>query len=676
MLTADGFEDYPIKIKVKMDEASAPDLLVTFTEQGGKPEEITSEGQEVYTEKENGKLEIKSKYSMATLKIEDKDIDLKSNDKTVSYDMKNITADKNVSIQITYKYFKAENRSFQLKKVAQEERPLKLLSAKILSGDGDGTKNNLTFNPSNEASVEIKDIRHSVVTLEMEFNQPLQERTVKECNDQRGTNYTAFDFTANMIPGLAGTFSGYITHDVDFKNNKETKLEAIKDTKYTELLIAGYGTVSYKIEIKSKNNKTETYTIEIVNPTKITGSDGKLDPSHFMKNLSVYNLESGRPAFFGITGFNGFYLPFYYKGPNFMEDGKANQSPEAYSDLMYMEDASLFLQQSGNQPFCFYYNVFADNAGSMENKHEFKRIKSLPLKPGNNGPRVGVRFVPEKLHDKYLDCFASGKDTLPNPMFWPLYGKKWKKASIKHGWLIALKNKKECTWADLTKEKLNGGFILDFLYNYRVQTKAYDEQNQSGATGKHLIIAKKPKFKYWEEDKQPDGWLPYLSGAEGDGKDIFMLRPLCESKLIKDVKYSLKCGADENSCNIESGYENVEIKFVNDDIGYPIGLKAGETYPTQEGQVPPTYTFKDGKVYKVEVTVTYVDNGGTDKLEYLFDYTDTERPIERKSIAEEVETDSHLFGVPIYYGTMQMLDPSIVKEMASTRYTANSLLFE
>ena len=566
-----------------MDEASAPDLFVTFTEQGGKPEAITSEGQEVYTEKENGKLEIKSKYSMATLKIEDKDIDLKSNSKDVSYEMKNITADKNVSVQITYKYFKAENRSFQLKKVAQGQRPLKLLSAKILSGDGDGTKNNLTFNSSNEASVEIKDIRHSVVTLEMEFNQPLQERTVKECNDQRGSNYTAFDFTPNMMPGLAGTFSGYITHDVDLKNNKETKLEAVKDAKYTELLIAGYGTVSYKIEIKSKNNKTETYTIEIVNPTKITTSGGQLDPSHFMKDLSVYNLESGRPAFFGITSFNGFYLPFYYKGPNFMEDSKANQSPDAYSDLMYMEDASLVLQQNGNQHFCFYYNVFADNGGSMENKHEFKRIKSLPLKPGNNGPRVGVRFVPEKLDDKYLDCFASGKDTLPNPMFWPLYGKKWKKASIKHGWLIALKNKKECTWPDLTNEKLNGGFILDFLYNYRVQTKAYDEQNQSGATGKHLIIAKKPKFKYWEEDKQPAGWLPYLSGTEGDGKDIFMLRPLCESKLIKDVKYSLKCGADENSCNIESGYENVEIKFVNNAIGYPIGLKAGETYPTQEG---------------------------------------------------------------------------------------------
>ena len=40
------------------------------------------------------------------------------------------------------------------------------------------------------------------------------------------------------------------------------------------------------------------------------------------------------------------------------------------------------------------------------------------------------------------------------------------------------------------------------------------------------------------------------------------------------------------------------------------------------------------------------------------------------------DTDSSLFGVPTYYGTMQMLDPSVVREMASTRYTANSLLFE
>lgn len=208
-------------------------------------------------------------------------------------------------------------------------------------------------------------------------------------------------------------------------------------------------------------------------------------------------------------------------------------------------------------------------------------------------------------------------------------------------------------------EKIPATEIFDFIFNYRVQTISYDEQNKNGGQNKYLTIAKNQKFKFWETgaDTVP-GWVPFLSGEEGENKDKFKFEALCNSEAIKEVKYTIKKGDDEASCVQEAGYENVVLqanKDKNDRVYYKLGCKAGE--------IEPSYIFKD-KVYKIEIEVTYKENEAKkDNFRYLLDYTNTKHTLELMNIADEMNESSNLFGFPSTYD-FKILNSDIIKKIA------------
>ena len=73
LLSADGFTEKAINVKVKMDIASAPDLTVYFhvEDENGRDVEITEDDQPVSTEKASGTLKILSpKVPMESVTID------------------------------------------------------------------------------------------------------------------------------------------------------------------------------------------------------------------------------------------------------------------------------------------------------------------------------------------------------------------------------------------------------------------------------------------------------------------------------------------------------------------------------------------------------------------------------------------------------------------------------
>ena len=652
-LFASGMKTETIKVKVELEETSTDDVEVLF---GNTriPENVpysTIKATETITVKT-----IDSKLHKVI--IDGKDAKLSADEKSATYNLAITGTETNpqtVSINIEFKHFNPLTKTYKVRKFASEQDlPLELISAKILSGDDEKKINILKFDDNKKTTLTLKDIRYSTVKLVMEFDQNLTNRVVKRCKDQRTNKYsTSCSVGAENAVSFSGTFSGYITHDVS-DEGRETALTQIDGRTYTEVLIAGYGTVSYEIEVVAGNGKTETYIIEIVNPAKTVNGD-LINIDHFMKNVMAYNGNTGHSIFFPLRGLNGFFLPYYYKGPNYGYDGI---SENGFTDLAYMEGFSLVLYQvKTEEPFYFYYNVMEDEGGNPNDKHEFKRIKAVKWSPDDDGNAQVVAIVRiSDLNNKYLDAFMSGKYTLPNPMVWSLYGKKWRRASNRHGWLLRLDNKKQCK---MDGEKIPATEIFDFIFNYRVQTISYDEQNKNGGQNKYLTIAKNQKFKFWETgaDTVP-GWVPFLSGEEGENKDKFKFEALCNSEAIKEVKYTIKKGDDEASCVQEAGYENVVLqanKDKNDRVYYKLGCKAGETESS--------YTFKD-KVYKIEIEVTYKENEAKkDNFRYLLDYTNTKHTLELMNIADETNESSNLFGLPSTYD-FKILNPDIIKKIA------------
>lgn len=658
-LSASGMNDYSRVVKIKLSDTEAKDLKVLFA--GNK--EVMDVNPVFNTTKDSETITIKTTDSQMTkVTIDGDEINLGADGKSATHNLTVTGTGSNpqeVTVTVEFRYFATSTRTFKVSKYSNEsDFPLGLISAAILSGDDEGNKNKLTFDSSKKASVELEDIRYSTVKLVMEFDQALKSREVKKCEDERDAEY-AKKITGQ---GIVGTFSGYVTHDVNMKG-EETELKQIEGSTYTEILIAGHGTVSYQIEVTAQNDKKETYTIEIKN--ELPGFvNNKPNVAAFMKDVTVFNGHSGRPAFYGM--FNAFFLTYYNKGPSFVDKNLSEKA--AFENLTYMENfATIFMQRNTEEPFYLYYNLMNDEGSKPKDEHKFKRVKAIKGRPGPDGkPRVLAQLVINDMADKYFDAFLSAKETLPNPMLFYYYDQKWKKASPKHGFLLKLKNNVQCKWDN---EDLGASDIFDYAFNYRIQTMYYDKQNKNGGSvqdSDYLTIAEQHTIKYWETGVQENGWkTPYLSGKDGDDKDKFFLQPLFDPALIKTVKYTLKCGDEASGCADVSEYKDITITADGNGM-YPLGVKNSETVPS--------YAFVDGKVYKLEVEVEYTDGNGSekDKFYYILDYKNPQT-LELLDLADEHEESSNLFGVPTSYG-VEKLDPAIIREMAGESCTVRSFM--
>lgn len=656
-LSASDMKTYTQNVNVKISEAVASDLVVYF----GTQQMV--QGGAYNTTEGTAKVKLTSTTSkMTKVSVDGTAATLAEDGKTATYDL-TITgteaAPQNVSVEVEFKYHSKATLTYVAKKYAtQQDLPIELVSAKILSGDDGAHKQDLKFDSSKKATVSVEDARYSTVKLVMEFDKDLQTATVKKHTNQRDDKYTQNFLTEYA---LSGTFSGYITHDVNFQTGEETELTRISGKTYTEVLIVGYGTVSYEIEVESKSNKKATYTVEISNPTGVITPGGQdLNTEHFMKNtFRVYNGHMGWGTFYNFSKqLNGFFLPFYYKGPNWTTDGKSSSA--GFVEPAYMEDLSLVVvDKSATDKFCFYYNVMGD-AGGQKDEGKFKRITALKGQGGGYLLWTNIKDV----DNKYFDCFMSGKETLPNPMMTYLYDKKWKKTSNKHGFLLELENKQESHWKN---EEFPSGNAFAWIFNYRVQAMSYD-------VGKSINISKEQNFAYWETgvEEGGGGWTPFLSGRAGADRDMFKLKALIQkpADVIKSIKCTITKGSTERNCTEEcADYRDVELKpsVANGETYYYVGCKANEDKPS--------FDFTTG-YYKIVVTAEYKDTAvGSDTFTYILNYTaDAGEKLELMGASDEVDVDTNLFGVPTSYGAVKMLDADSFREIANMRGDRKSVV--
>ena len=650
-LSGSGMNDFTKVLNVKLEKGSASDLKVFFKSEDGDQEVVGGITPTFSTTKTEGTVTVKTTSAeMSKVMVGGAEATLSEDKKSATYKLSVTGTDtdpQEVKVEVEFPYFKKAERTFKVAKYGNKnDFPLQLVSAKILSGDKGENTTVLDFDASNKASVEIGDVRFSVVTLAMEFDQPLKSRTVLECKDERSADYS----TKPLIADVNGIYSGYITTDIDItKNNAETPIQQISGKKYMELLIVGFGTVSYKIEVTSNTDKKKTYTVEIKNTNE---NIPKPNADAFFQEFGTFNGNSGRPTIYTLG--RTINLPNYSKGSMFNgQDLNLN----GFSDLAYMDNMALVMIQFQKQPFCWYYNIMEENGGKPNNKHEFKRMWAGYT---NNG-RALVRQNISELNGKYIDMFISNEKNTPYPMFPLYYGQKWRKTSPKHGFLIKLSNTlNTATWPGVFKDNLSADFVFDLIFNYRIQSIVYDNLNKTGSTEPNeLVIAKKQKFSFWETGTDIQTWIPFLSGkSEAKDKDVFKFTPIFADKnLIKTVKYTIKCGDEETSCVEDSKFKDFTAK-VNKDGDYILGSEDGNAA---------SYTFNDGKIYKIEVKVEYTDST-TDKFNYMIDYKN-EKTLNLMDIAgEQGDFDSNLFGVPTSYG-MKTIDPAILKELANNSYT-------
>lgn len=646
-LSADGMQEEKLSVEVNFTKVQASDLEVLLGDkkviEGDTALNSTLKSQEI--------IKIKTtKSQMTKVTVDGKDASLDADGKTATYTLDvtgTQTSPQKVSIEVKFKYLSGASKEFKVAKFASEaDIPLSVISAKVFTGSDYSVEHSLEFS-NNKAKTTIKGANYSTVKLEMKFDQEITTREVKSCKDERPVDYTSdsYDKYVKTVPGY---FSGYIVADVDAKG-VENRLEPINKDSYTEILIVGFGTVTYEIEITAKNGKKVTYTIEIKNGIECTfDKNGKpSDVSAVMgQKLTVENGASDGWLPYVLN--NGFHLP-YYNRAGLGEDGSDN-----FKDLEYIESLNLNMIGDVNDPFCFYYNVMEENGGTCKDEHKFNRIISTD-KDSKNAYKIN--FVKD-IDGKYLDCFASGKETLPSFMLGPYYGKKWKKIDkVCHPWTINLLSAKKLPFGT---QQVPVQFVFAWIFNYRVQAKTYEKQKDD--QNNYLTISKNQKFTslwWWPEASLPS-WNNFLTPASGDTTDGFFLKTP-NFDIVKEVKYTIKKGDSKDNCTTpEAEHNNVDcimIKFQDGSRAYLPGGKAGE------GGKVISYKFEDNKVYKIEVTITYKDNK-TDTFRYCIDYTNTEGKVEPMNWNNEGDDASNLFGVPMSYD-VKMLEPSILKGLAN-----------
>lgn len=674
-LSANGVKEWSKSILVQMVRGVAGDLQTAFVKGEDNVERFIPKGEKPIfsTSKDKGKITLKTSSSeMSKVIVDGNDVTataLAADKKSATYELPitvTVGQKQAVKVEVEFEYYLKATAEFEVEKYANpSDFPLRVLGASITTVK----PYPLNFDAQNKASIELNDIKFSTVQLDMKFDIKLEKREVIECIDQRQADYG----TKLTNESLLGIFSGYVVAEFDITKPgfPETKLNQIsKDKyKYAEYLIVGYGTVTYKIKITAENGKDVTYTIEIKN-TYPVDKIPELKDDAFNALLTIFNGNSGRPIVHRAS--RTINLPFYAKGPIFKNK---ELSSDGIIDLAYMDHLAMtFIVPKINdelQAFYVYHNVFADEGGTAKNKHEFKRMLSgVPQSQDKSMVFLDV----DDLDGKYLDMFIATEKYVPYPMIPFYYGKKWRRMTPKHGFLLGLINQQKVAWPGVAKDQLPASFGFDAIYNYRVQSVIADNLNKSPSVEpKELTVIKNLKsFQYWEtaQDIEPLR-TKYLVGKTATDKDIFTFAPIFpkSSEIVKSVKYTIKKKkADTDDYDADATFKDYEA--VNTDNGYIIGGKT-EADPKDPNKklVRPAYDFEDGNIYKVEVEVEYNEGNKKDKFHYLLDYKSTDKTVDIMDIADDMDMGGNLFGVPTSYG-VKTIDPAILQDIATTRYTS------
>ncbi|MGP1520014.1 MAG: hypothetical protein ACTTIZ_00660 [Treponema sp.] len=679
-LSANGVNEWSESILVQMVRGVAGDLKVAFAnEDDNNVERFIPKGKKptFSTTKDKGKITLKTSSSeMSKVIIDGNDVTTKAlaaDKKSATYELPIavVASQKQaVKVEVEFEYFLKATAEFEVAKYANSnEFPMDLLSATITSGENHVSS--IDFDAQNKATIKLSDIMYAVVGLDMEFSTTLSKREVMKCTDRRPTDYN----TKISDEAAHGVVSGYLVAEVDFtKDFEETKLTQIDKTdkrKYHEILIVGYGTVSYEIKFIAENKKEKTYTIEIINETEPVRPDQ--DP--LFKSFEVKNLASTVPVHLHLQ--RTLNLPFYCKGSCFnpVEGNKLALNSSGITDLAYMDSFAMVVLtmplRDGDtlKKFNAYYNVFSEESGAMKDKHEFKRVKGGYL---TKYPNVGIVIIKIKdLNDKCLDFFLAGKEGTPYLMLPLYYGQKWRRMAPKHGFVITLNNKQTVGWPEVYgNRKLSSDFAFETIYNYRVQSVIADNLNKtSGTDPKELTIYKNLKsFKHWEAGTDFSTLRKdYMVGKTATDKDIFTLSPTFRepetgTPIVQALKYTIKKKkADSDEYENDTTFNSYEAKVAKGG-GYIIGAR-------KENPEEATYAFEDGNIYKVEVEVEYNEVSGKDKFHYVLDYKSKDKTVEIMDIADDMDMGGNLFGLPTSYG-VKTIDPAIWHDITTARYTS------
>ena len=276
----------------------------------------------------------------------------------------------------------------------------------------------------------------------------------------------------------------------------------------------------------------------------------------------------------------------------------------------------------------------------------------------------GIAIAIPKLdpNNKCLDACIGFENTLPkflNPNYYNNPIKKITKPV--YNCLLSLENKVTFPSGNGNKP-LQGSIFFDLIYNYRLQTKYYEENNKNNGTKKPFPIAKFIKAKVSDSGEDFSQFVPFLSGAQKENKDVFKFTPFIldgkHDEVITSVTHNIRTKKeDEDMYEDVDGFSEVEPKKVEDEkkgIYYVLG--------TIKGNDSKVHEFVDGKIYKVTVTVKYKDsNKGEDKFTYLMDYKATKGnesalpeflSVENNSY----DSDSSLFGVPLHFAATEQVN--------------------
>jgi len=165
------------------------------------------------------------------------------------------------------------------------------------------------------------------------------------------------------------------------------------------------------------------------------------------------------------------------------------------------------------------------------------------------------------------------------------------------------------------------------------------------------------KVCLWENAKVKAEWSPFLSGATGSDKDVFIFAPRFNraDEVIDSIKHKIEIKSDNDDTYTVVRYLNNVTPEKNQNGEYVLGTIAG--YET-------VYEFIKGKIYKVTVTVKYKDATIEDeKFTYLLDYkTEQSSPAEGPELlgvnSGFTNSESQLFGLPIQFNRLELNKPA------------------
>lgn len=613
------------RINITRKRAEATGVVIAVEDQDGENLNLTDESSGIRTfqtscDNVTVRVNLESSSNVDEIKavmINSQSATLAPNGRTAEANIESPASNTNkkVSIQIDFEGYPSITREFKLHKLDETQAPLKLRECSLIlydenSEDWTATPITAKLQPNQTNIVyELDEVPYSCAKLKMTFNTSLNSARITNYEDDRSP-----DYATNPEDGdLEGIFSGRIVKTID-ADGRVTTLQPIDPANkkvYTEYVIAGYGTVKYRIYFENVAGQDETYTIVIVNNNENTYEGSSQKQVVISGNGHTKKLEKNT---FGWVG-------GYTKETDWTDSTPYSTAPEYMGDKISFE----FKENRQSPDLYFYYSKYTQT-NNMD-RHEFVRIRKQNTTSGSNGEHsLKFSFDPE---NAYIDAFLATKSNLPILLYPKYLRHKWTKVLDK-GFRLWLSNKytenSDGTYTDIGKK------VRDCLY-MRGQTQIY-KNNQDRSNVEPLKLGKKQTYQNWlsntHETLEND---TYLSGLADETKDLFILYPTFagnEKINLADHITSFTCSIKKGKDKQDSEWEDVEDewKTVSHSLDgknfIVIGGKddcIGSDHKVDRSKV---FSFIDGEVYKVEVEIT-LTNGTKEYFDYQFYYTDDDQ---------------------------------------------------